>query len=55
MPSDDLLGHFNQDLEIESHWQVNGTHYSRTAEHWAYNHGKEWIVSHYLMQKKFSA
>lgn len=94
MPSDDLLLYFNEELSIEKHWHVNGTHYSKTseawlsnmdrnkekimplfektygkkqslkwwvywrifymacAELWGYNNGEEWIVSHYLFNKK---
>lgn len=94
MPSDNLLLYFNEDLHIEKHWRVSGTHYAKTseawlknmdahkaqiiplfettygkhqalkwwvywrlfylacAELWAFNNGNEWLVSHYLFNKK---
>jgi cyclopropane-fatty-acyl-phospholipid synthase len=34
MPSFDLLGRFDEHLEIEAQWAVDGTHYERTARAW---------------------
>ncbi len=37
MPSLDLLHRFDDHLSIETEWEVNGTHYQRTAEAWRRN------------------
>ena len=34
MPSAETLLWFQRDLRIESRWQVDGSHYQRTANHW---------------------
>ncbi|RZM29750.1 MAG: class I SAM-dependent methyltransferase [Pedobacter sp.] len=40
MPSNHLLGYFNDDLTIEKHWVVNGTNYAKTSEAWLQNMDK---------------
>jgi cyclopropane-fatty-acyl-phospholipid synthase len=37
MPSVGLLHHFQGDLAIAEEWQLDGTHYARTAEAWYAN------------------
>ncbi len=37
MPADTLPLYFQDNLKIENHWIVNGTHYKRTADHWLAN------------------
>lgn len=37
MPSENLIGQFQDELRIESHWRLSGRHYQRTAELWLAN------------------
>lgn len=37
MPATDTLLWFQRDLQVEGHWQMDGSHYQRTANHWLQN------------------
>ncbi len=37
MPATGTLLWFQRDLHVEQHWQLDGTHYERTANHWLQN------------------
>ncbi len=37
MPCPDLVEHLDIPFEVEQQWEVSGTHYARTSEHWLEN------------------
>ncbi len=37
MPSNNLPTYFQDDLKLETQWEVEGRHYGQTAEHWLQN------------------
>ena len=37
MPSHRMIYNFNEDLQVEKDWRINGNHYSRTLEDWLKN------------------
>ncbi len=37
MPSYNLLSKFDEDLEVKRSWEVSGSHYQKTSEHWLQN------------------
>ncbi len=37
MPSENLLAEFSKDMEIDTQWLIDGSHYSRTCEAWLDN------------------
>ncbi|MEI8137138.1 MAG: class I SAM-dependent methyltransferase [Bacteroidota bacterium] len=53
MPSDDLLLYFNEQLSIEKHWHLSGTHYSKTSEAWLKNMDKHKIEIIPLFEKTY--
>ncbi len=53
MPSDDLLLHLQDGLLIDGHWQVNGRHYSRTADAWLANMDKHRSTIMPIMQEVY--
>jgi cyclopropane-fatty-acyl-phospholipid synthase len=53
MPSDHLLLYFQDDLKIERHWRVSGTHYQRTAEAWLQNMDRNEAAIRPLLEKTY--
>lgn len=55
MPSDHLLLYFQDDLKIENHWRVSGTHYQRTSEAWLQNMDRNDAAIRPLLEKTYGA
>lgn len=55
MPSDHLLLYFQDDLKIERHWRVSGTHYQRTSEAWLQNMDRNEAAIRPLLEKTYGA
>lgn len=53
MPSDHLLLYFQDDLKIERHWRVSGTHYQRTSEAWLQNMDRNDTAIRPLLEKTY--
>ncbi len=53
MPSDHLLLYFQDDLKIERHWRVSGTHYQRTSEAWLRNMDRNEAAIRPLLEKTY--
>jgi cyclopropane-fatty-acyl-phospholipid synthase len=55
MPSDDLLLYFQTDLALQEHWQVDGSHYSQTSEHWLQNMDKNRAAIEPILAQTYGA
>lgn len=55
MPAADTLLHFQQRLNIERQWLVNGRHYARTAEAWLRNCDRHQVAIRALFEADYGA
>jgi cyclopropane-fatty-acyl-phospholipid synthase len=55
MPAADTLLWFQRDLQIEQRWQVDGTHYRRTADHWLQNQDRNRDAAMRVLTRAYGA
>jgi cyclopropane-fatty-acyl-phospholipid synthase len=53
MPSEHLMYYFQDDLLVENHWNVNGTHYGKTARGWLQNMDKNRVAIMKVFNKHY--
>jgi cyclopropane-fatty-acyl-phospholipid synthase len=53
MPSDHFMLYFQDELRIERHWRVSGTHYQKTAEGWLQNMDKNKAAVETIFRKTY--
>ncbi len=53
MPSDDLLLHFQSDLQVVDHWRMNGVHYGRTLAAWLERLDRNRTAAHQVLTEAY--
>jgi cyclopropane-fatty-acyl-phospholipid synthase len=55
MPSNCLVGRFQDDLRLEARWEVEGRHYGQTSEHWLENTDKNRAAALEIFRRTYPA